>query len=319
MQSSITTVAECHGHKLALHLVTDIVVKPHLRDIVRRLCNDDSKTGRFPGPNPVSLDTSHFGQLRKEPYYACEKTDGVRFLMVVCELDDLNIVAIMDRTWNFYIVPLKHVPKAMFQGTVLDGEIAWNKDSQQWEYLVFDATCVSGVPVLDSPLDGRLAAARKALSLHRPAPEDPVAVRLKTFVACTSFGDVDSLLESCRVKYDIDGIVLTPAHAPVVYGRHTTMFKLKFDNRHTVDFMVGDGGSLCVWDSGRHVSVGELRNQGDARRGTIVECSFGQDGVWDLVMIRTDKKTANDMFTYRKTLLNMRENLTLDHVRRVWT
>jgi hypothetical protein len=30
------------------------------------------------------------------------------------------------------------------------------------------------------------------------------------------------------------------------------------------------------------------------------------------VGIRTDKTTANDMYTYQKTMLNIRENLSLD-------
>lgn len=319
MDTRPAVVARCGDAQLTLHEVTDIVLRPALRSIIRDLTSDDAKVNRFPGPNPVSLDTSHFSQLKKEPYYACEKTDGVRFLMIMCEYDGLDIVAIMDRSWALFLVPLQHVPVAMYQGTALDGELAYNRQTRAWEFLVFDAVCVSGVPVLNDPLDARLAAARKALTPYNESPDDPLGLRVKTFVECRAFGGVDDLLKSVHDKYDIDGIVLTPANAPVVYGRHVTMFKLKFDSRHTVDFLVDSNRNLCVFDSGRHVPVGTLRGDQDVRHGSIAECAFVSDGVWDLVMIRTDKTTANDMFTYRKTLLNMRENLTLDDVRAVFT
>ena len=294
-----------------------------VRHAVRDLSCDDAKAPRFPGPNPVSLDTSHFPGLRGKAYYVCEKTDGVRFLMTVATLPTpsgpLKLVALLDRALTAYVLPLRHVPKALFQGSLFDGELAWNKAESRWDFLVFDTPCVSGIPVLNLPLRARLEAARRGLDAYRPDPSDPVRLRLKTFVPCGRHEAIDRHLALASAAYDVDGVILTPAADAVVYGRHVGMFKLKTGAHHTVDFLVGhDGRQLAVFDAGRHVAVGTARVT--CQPGSIVECraAEGHQGVWDPVGTRTDKTTANDMFTYKKTLLNMREGLTLDHVKRVF-
>lgn len=318
--SAIQTVKTGVCGDLQLHKVTDPGWALTLRQVLRDLTCDDSVSTRFPGPNPVSLDSSHFKRLRSEPYFVCEKTDGVRFMLVCARAHGLNVVAIMDRTLTPYLLPLRHVPKALYQGTSLDGELAWNKVTRAWDFVVFDAVCVSGIPVLNTPLKDRLEAVHRALDKYQPHPRDPVTLKLKSFVACGALSGVDAHLEGAARQYDVDGVILTPAMAPVVYGRHMGMFKLKFGDKHTVDFLVADDRRrLCVFDSGRHVAVGVLTEE--ATPGAIAECSLAErrDGdqqhVWSLVSVRTDKGTANDMFTYQKTLLNMRENLTLESIK----
>lgn len=325
--SQASVVATSSGGSLVLCAMTDAMQQNSVRAIIRDLACDDCRAPRFPGPNPVSLDTSHFAKLRGEPYYICEKTDGVRFLMLVCMLPPhapsttpIKLVALVDRAFNAYILPMRHVPKAMYQGTLLDGELVWNRAAEAWEFLIFDAMSVSGIPVINCTLPDRLRAAKRALgSYAHTAGHDPVQLALKTFVPCSQFEDAERHLHSAQGKYATDGVILTPALTPVVYGRHMGMFKVKFASKHTVDFLVGaDGRQLCVFDAGRHVQVGTLGSA--ASPGTIAECCLAQpdQGVWQLVTVRTDKKTANDMFTYQKTLLNMKENLTLEHVKRVF-
>lgn len=303
-----------------MHKITDVGHLNILKSVVKELSCDDSRGHRFPGPNPVSLDTSHFSLLKSEAYYVCEKTDGVRMLLVCYVVGPLKVVALVDRALTAYVLPLQRVPKAMFQGTLLDGELAWNKVDREWDYQVFDAMCVSGVPVLDLPLPLRMGAAHRALGTYAHTPhKDPVRLRLKSFVSSSRIGDLEAHLAGARRTYDIDGVVLTPMRAPVMYGRHLGMFKLKFGERHTVDFLVdSDGKGLSVFEGGKHVVVGALRKEVRSTPGAIVECAQVSPGVWDVVGVRTDKTTANDMLTYQKTLLNMREKLTLDDVVRAF-
>ena len=132
---------------------------------------------------------------------------------------------------------------------------------------------------------------------------------------CTQPAEVTAAVEAAGRAYDVDGLILTPALAPVTYGRHMGMFKLKFGHRHTVDFLVGKNGQdLLVFDHGKHSRVGRVAPNVYALPGSIVECAPLDDAVWDVVGVRTDKSTANDMFTFQKTLLNMREALTWDAV-----
>ena len=312
------------GRELSMSRVVDAKYQGFLAAAVRDLSMDDARQARFPGPNPVSLDTSHYPMLRREPYVVCEKTDGVRFALLCCcvpgahPLDEpLRVAALVDRKGSSFLLPLRHVPTALFQGTLMDGELAWNKADASWDFLVFDAVVVSGVPVLNAPLKDRMEAAHRGLRAYSVDRSDPVRLELKSFVACSRFDDVDAHLVAASAKYDIDGVILTPQGRGVVYGRHGGMFKLKFGARHTVDFLVHhDGRGLTVFDNGTHVVVGALR--APSRAGTVVECVLATDGVWDLVTVRTDKKTANDAFTYNKTLLNMRENLGLDDLRRAF-
>lgn len=313
------------GPGLVLHRITDEAVTAQLRAVMRDMANDDSKAPRYPGPNPVSLDSSHFPRLASEPYFVCEKTDGVRYALVCCRVNSsrdgsvVKVCALVDRALTGYLLPLRHVPRAMFQGSLLDGELAWNKVARRWEFLVFDAVCVSGVPVMDGSLVDRMDAVHRVLRVYREAPEDPVALRAKTFFPGAKFLDFERHLATVGESFDIDGLVLTPAAAPVRYGRHQGMLKLKFDARHTVDFLVGhDGLGLAVFDAGKHVTVGRLLVR--AQPGVIAECSRVEDtDDWDLVGVRTDKTTANDMYTYRKTLINMREALTIHDVHNVIT
>ena len=326
MQTVVATVARAGSGSAALrlHKVADDGYAAQIKAAIKDLASDDHRSMRFPGPNPVSLDTSHFPALRAQPYYVCEKTDGVRFLMVCCTLPGPNnqvfkVCALVDRALTAYLLPLRHVPKAMFQGSLLDGELVWNKVRQRWDFLVFDAVCVSGVPVLNDTLKDRLHAAHRALAVYKWDAKDPVAVGVKAFVNCSKTDDIDAHLAQASARYDVDGIILTPAITPVVYGRHNGMFKVKFDSKHTVDFLVGpDGMDLQVFDAGRHVSVGRLSTH--VSPGAVAECCTSNPaaGTWDLVIVRTDKTTANDMLTYKRTLLNMQEGLTLEHVKRVF-
>lgn len=316
---------------LVVHRVDDPVVLCMIRDAVRDLANDD-RVARFPGPNPVSLDTSHFPTLRAAPYFVCEKTDGVRYALfckaLVVDGERVKMVALVDRAMTAYVLPLRHVPTAMFQGSLLDGELAWNKVDRRWDFLVFDAVCVSGVPTYAMDLRGRMDAVHRVLKVLTTATtraargagatDDPVRVRAKTYWTTANFGDFESHVRT--VPYDTDGAILTPARDPVVYGRHTGLFKLKGGSQHTVDFLVApDGRGLMVYDAGRHARVDRLRDaHPPVAPGTIVECARDLEGPWYVVRVRTDKTTANDMFTYQKTLVNMEERLELGDVRRVF-
>lgn len=333
MKTDVAIAAGGGGHAappLTLHRLTDPRYLCRVRDTLRDLASDDSKHPRFPGPNPVSLDTSHFPKLAGEPYYVCEKTDGVRYLMLCCTLEapealrgrraTVNVCALLDRALNAYLLPVGHLPRAAYQGSLLDGELAYNKRAGRWEYLVFDAVCVSGVPVLNGTLKDRMDAVHAVLRVYsaRESNYDPVALRAKTFVSGSNIDEFERKLDELQETYDVDGIILTPALPPVTYGRHHGMFKLKFGSRHTVDFLVGqDGRSISVFDAGTHVQVGSLLTP--APPGSIAECALASPDttIWTVVTLRTDKATANDMYTYQKTMLNMRENLGLEHVKRI--
>jgi hypothetical protein len=294
-------------------------------------------TPKFPGPNPISLEKKDLQKLRQKQYYACEKTDGVRHAFFACTYKGHNVAVVVDRRLTVWLLPLRGLPRAAFQGTVLDGEIALNTrnssepEAARWQFLTFDAVWVSGVPAFALRFMERIAAARKMVGACVQAPDDVLALRVKNFVDMAAGPEsVDALrahLDMAAGFFACDGIVFTPDDQ-VAYGRHMDMFKFKDSAKHTVDFLVLDAaGGLGVWDpsSKNHASVGRVAKVNNARmppRGAVVECSLrcARSKTWNVVMQRLDKNEANDMLTFQKTLVNIRENLSFDdHVAPLFT
>lgn len=276
---------------------------------------------RFPGSNPCSLERADYAKLRQQPYYLTEKTDGTRVLLFCCQHAvkgaQANVCVLVDRAMSMWLLPLQALPTAMFQGSVIDCELAFNKQEQKWQLLAFDAYVVSGIPVFYLPFSHRMSAVKRALGVYAPQPGDPVPLCLKQFVPAAMFDAFIVHEASMRQQFDVDGLVLQPEMSDAKMGRHTELFKLK--TRHTLDFLVGmDCTSLHVYDPSHktHVVIGTLRTAGEPN--SITECMLASDNKWDVVGVRADKTTANDMLTYQKTLLNMREGITVAELRTVF-
>ena len=100
----------------------------------------------------------------------------------------------------------------------------------------------------------------------------------------------------------------------MVYGRNFDFFKLKPKGTHTVDFILMDNnGTIGIYDPRikRDVAIGKVSCT--YQPGVVVECEI-VNNVWNVVGVRTDKKQSNDMLTYEKTMLNIRENIQLDEL-----
>ena len=269
---------------------------------------------KFPGSNPCSLERANFPKLKQQPYFLCEKTDGIRVLLFCCRYADMNVCVIVDRTMAMWLLPLRAVPRAMFQGSVVDTELAFNKVEKQWQLLAFDAYVVSGVPVYAMPFSHRMAALQRATAVYQYHAGDPAPLTIKSFLPAGMFGAYLEHEANACAFFAVDGLILTPELSPATLGRHTELFKLKI--KHTIDFLVGpDCVSLHVYDPAKraHVAVATLRQS--AEPNSIVECQCAADGRWDLVTVRKDKQTANDRLTYERTLVNMREAITYDELR----
>lgn len=260
---------------------------------------EGAAAGRFPGPQPVSIERRHFCLLRRQPYLVSEKTDGVRHLLVSTTE---GIVALVNRA--FLVEPVKiRVPK----DTLLDGELVKTRAGKML-FVVYDAVRVKGENLMRAPLTERLEKARGVLKGIIKTAGAPFEIRVKSmWTLGTPFPDLNSF------EYETDGLVFTPVHEPIRMGTHETMFKWKPRERITIDFCLQNGHELFVQDRGEPYKEAELhtRNQRpDLPDGTIVECGYGDLG-WFVEKIRTDKTHANNRRTYFRTLVNIRENIQL--------
>jgi hypothetical protein len=263
---------------------------------------EGAAAGRFPGPQPVSIERRHFCLLRRQPYLVSEKTDGVRHLLVSTTE---GLVALVNRA--FLVEPVKiRVPK----DTLLDGELVKTRTGKML-FVVYDAVRVKGENLMRAPLTERLEKARGVLKGIIKTAGAPFEIRVKSMTDLknfrSSFPDLNSF------EYETDGLVFTPVNEPIRMGTHETMFKWKPRERITIDFCLQNGHELFVQDRGEPYKEAELhtRNQRpDLPDGTIVECGYGDLG-WFVEKIRTDKTHANNRRTYFRTLVNIRENIQL--------
>ncbi len=268
--------------------------------MVERFIQDSwgsSDVSRFPGPQPVSIERRHFCLLKRQPYLVCEKTDGVRHLLVSTPE---GIVALVNRAFNVEPVKIR-IPK----DTLLDGELVKAKSGKVL-FMVYDAVRVKGEDLMRAPLNQRLEKARAIIKGIIKTAAAPFEVRVKTMIDLGSpIPDLNSF------EYETDGLVFTPKEEPIRMGTHETMFKWKPRERITIDFCLQNGKELFVQDRGEPYKEAELHTRNkrpDLVNGTIVECGYGDLG-WFVEKIRTDKTHANNRRTYFRTLVNIRENI----------
>ena len=252
---------------------------------------------RFPGPQPVSIERRHFSLLKRQPYFVCEKTDGVRHLLASTE----EGVFLVNRA--FLIEPVKiRVPK----DTLLDGELVKTKAGKVL-FVVHDAVRVKGETLTSQPLNYRLDAARKAIKGIIKTVQAPFEIRVKAMYlwGCEQLPALDTY------EYETDGLVLTPINEPIRMGTHETMFKWKPRERITIDFELRNGCELWVQDRGVPYKEADLHTRNrrlDLPDGTIVECGYGDLGFF-VEKVRTDKTHANNRRTYFRTMVNLREDI----------
>jgi hypothetical protein len=263
--------------------------------------------GRFPGPQPISIERCHFDQLRRRPYLVCEKTDGVRYMLVCFEYLAKKVCVLINRAFECVVVPLT-VPR----GTVLDGELVQLKTGQ-WRYLVYDAVLVRGEDVRQKSLTERLAAATSVTRSIIRSAKDPFEVRTKTMLPVARFGELPAL---DAFPYGTDGLVFTPVDAPIQIGTHETMFKWKPRGHITVDFMLRDN-ILHIQDQGHFLRVTTMYPPSKFVGGTILECGYGETG-WYVVRVRTDKTHPNNKRTYQRTIVNLQENIQIEEFAHVF-
>ena len=267
-------------------------MEEHIKDYIQKSW-DSYDRDRFPGPQPISLERVHFPMLHSQPYVVCEKTDGVRHMLVCCELPDgKKICALVDRAFRVTYTTLT-VPR----DTILDGELL---DSV---FHVYDAVRIKGEDLRSCSLTERLTKARAVVKLILKQPK--LVVRVKEMVALKD-------IQTIQLGEHTDGLVFTPINEPIRMGTHETLFKWKPRHLITVDFLVQRGHDLYIQNRKELKQVGVLYPQYPPYKdGVILECSYGDLG-WTPVKERPDKTYPNNQRTYERTVVNIREAIRLE-------
>lgn len=281
----------------------DTTLEKHVLSFVHHVWGVELSTGYFPGPQPVSIERRHFPILRRSEYLVCEKSDGVRHLLVALMYNDKKMCIIMNRANDMFLVPL-NLPKVAYNGTVLDGELI-----QGNLLLVYDAVCVSGTSVRNLNLIQRMENANLVVKNILKLKTDKITVRCKTFYNLRNFEAFQNEFIP-TLTYKTDGLVFTPLHEPIRVGTHETMFKWKPRDQNTVDFQIKEN-RLYLQEKGRFVYEGELRVRPDwITEDCIAECQYTNDG-WIPRNLRIDKTHPNNRRTFYRTLQNIKEDIQM--------
>lgn len=273
-----------------------------------------TETRAFSGPQPVSIDRSHLPALNK--MWVTEKTDGVRVLLMLCRIQGKSMCVARDRKNQWTLLPAHVKSKQWFQGTVVDGELVFQKmeDGIHYTLCLFDMYSRCGMTIMDQPFSERMKAVEDVSHV--------LSCESWTCMPKKMLRHVDEVPQHERWK--TDGLIWTPERGHVIY---------KWKPVHTVDFLVwkeglGDwnvqlfhkgtmrGMDLILLD--RHDFLNELWNDSPVPR--IVECEPRdlECSVWEVCGIRTDKETPNSYGVYLRTLDSIRSNITLENLRDVY-
>lgn len=297
-------------------------LRDRLGDLTREP-NDTEPCRVFPGPQPVSIDRSHFETVRQQRYAIAPKTDGVRAAMMVTDIDGIHTVTIWDRTLSTaYGIFIENVPRVMYQvGTVMDGEIVFDRQRSRWTYLIFDVFLLNGLPQYHKDFWERLRCVSITLKhAYTETHSDSVSLSIKPFVSLHEAplpGQEQSL---DTPSFPSDGYILMPIDCGVIFGHHNTFFKLK--TVHSIDFTIkGDAVFVFNSETKRMVKSGVCRDAPPVPDGSIIECTLSRwsstpaKREWHYLGTRTDKGRSNTLFVLNKTLLNMEENLGYADIR----
>jgi hypothetical protein len=275
----------------------------------------------FPGPQPVSIERKNFSYLQHTKYVACPKLDGERYFLFCTTAphtfekgttaEDIKICLLVNRRFEFFIVTQQFNAHEVYrQGTLLDGELLRN------EFIIHDVISVIGNVVKEKDWFTRWNSGNVFCQENYIYQENSsFGIRLKKFYHMSQLGMLFKDVQD--EKIEADGIVLYPMDEGIGYRTQYTLYKWKPPGKHTIDFKIEINGNtvdLVVFDRGDDKVFATITRDvalslGPVKSGSILEFEY-KNNEFSPVKIRNDKPIGNNYKTARKTMTNIRENIT---------
>jgi mRNA guanylyltransferase len=325
--------------KLANKETGPIAIKVNDEDILNELKNIilshwqiTDGTEFFPAPQPVSLERRDLSKLIDFEYLVCAKSDGMRFLLV-CYSGNSYMV---DRAFKFYKVKL-NFKNELYDGInklggIFDGELICNK-LKKWQYVIHDCINMKGKDVSKNMFPVRYAEIIKLVADIWIANGSEFRLTSKQFFNFKQLGLLNKLIIEDKLDHNTDGLIFTPKNKKI--GSHTQydLFKWKPRELHTFDFKItkdSEGITAYVNKNGVHIKYANApRNSVEEKiflegleqnckefvNNCIVECDFDdQTDTYRPIKLRLDKTHPNSFYTVKKTLGNIKENITVEEL-----
>jgi mRNA guanylyltransferase len=280
------------------------------------------KKGIFPGSQPVSIERRHFSVLKQQSYVVCEKTDGVRYMILAFMFENKKTTVCVNRALEMFVCTL-NFKRAVYEGTILEGELY-----EDTTFMIYDALMTCGTLLQGHDFIDRLKNIEELKKLLTVLKYDSIKLVIKTFHLLEEFTSfMDEYLPTVSQK--TDGLVFTPINSDVKTGTHYTMFKWKPKEKNTIDFQVkGKGGSwnLYVQEKGTLVyestiPADKISENVEIHENAIMECQLmieDEPPWWKPILQRTDKKFPNSRNTFYRTLVNIKEDIQIEDFRALY-
>ncbi|KAJ7273290.1 mRNA capping enzyme, catalytic domain-containing protein [Mycena rebaudengoi] len=223
-----------------------------LKDQVARMCQMNHQG--FPGSQPVSFATADLAKLENQDFWVCEKSDGIRVLLLVHTdaSSQSQAVYLIDRKNSYrelqgLFFPHHENPQLPLQNTLVDGELILDVDPhtnhETLRFLAFDCLVVNNTNIMSRPLDkryGRLKEwfykpfAKMKQDHSRVTKTHPFDIRVKevsfSYRAEQVFADIPNL------QHGNDGLIYTCVNTPYAPGTDPNILKWKPPSENSIDF-----------------------------------------------------------------------------------
>jgi len=287
---------------------------------------------QFPAPQPVSIEKKDFIKLEKYKYYTSLKLDGVRFILYfIRDRNNVNQCILINRALNLYSIHI-NAEQNIFNGTLLDGEVIFNKETNQWDFVIHDALLLCGNKINKLTHSTRLNDTRCCIEsfIVKNDNSSPNTLNL-TVKDFYPFEDFKTFISDVYDKSNNnDGIIFMPENLPVISGTQYSMLKWKPENKHTFDFLLKETDfgfeayvfHLCNLNIFANIHskieegkefIGKLKQLNNYKNECIVECTFDKEkNNFIPILVRTDKTHPNSLRTIERTLFNISENIQIE-------
>ncbi len=314
--------------------VSDITLITTLKGIIMTHWKvQDDKIDYFPAPQPISLERKDIWKLVEYDYVACVKSDGMRFVFILYN----NECYVVDRAFKIYNIGIKIGKELCTEklACIFDGELI-NNNANQWIYIIHDCINLYNRDLGDCTFTDRYSGVDKFITeLNKEVVTNSSGIQLmkKLFYGFKNLKILQKNIINGEIDHKTDGLIFTPKNKKI--GKYTQydLFKWKPINSHTFDFKVYKddvGITAYVNKNNSHIPYAFTKNGSVEEKvfseylnknckefvnNCIVECGYDiNNDLYIPLFVRIDKYHPNSLSTVNKTLVNIKENITLEEL-----
>ncbi|OWR45610.1 putative mRNA capping enzyme [Danaus plexippus plexippus] len=296
------------------------------------------KVNDFPGAQPVSMTRKNIENLQKYPYQVSWKADGVRYMMLIVDDDEVYMIDRDNCIFKVDNLKFPHNTKPRhLRKTLLDGEMVIDKvdGREKPRYLIYDIIRFEDTnvgrehfyPVRLHCIEVEIVNPRNRaiVSGHIRKELEPFSVIIKRFWDVRM---AHSLLEDKFIRtlhHEPDGLIFQPSEMPYSGGPCEFILKWKPSDQNSIDFKLvleketGLGlvsetkGNLYVGGSNVPFGWTAYNKKIKHLNNKIIECKL-VNRCWVFMRERTDKSFPNSYTTAKAVMESIVNPVTKEYL-----